>query len=40
MSEKMSINDYINILEYNNSKIPTNIYKIKKKAINVMNNKM
>ena len=40
MSEKMSINDYINILEYNNSKIPTNIYRIKKKAINVMNNKM
>ena len=40
MSEKMSINDYINIIEYNNNKIPKNIHKIKKKAINIMNNKL
>lgn len=40
MSHKMSINDYINILDYNHVTIPKNIHLIKKVAIKLMDNKM
>ena len=40
MSRNMSINDYVNILEYNHLEVPNSIYHIKKKASYVMNKKM